>query len=368
MTKVIFIGVLFLSLGFCYGQTETPVFFRVIKDDSVALFFTAYGNLTEKSCVGFYRFSKIDSAGNFQGRFEDVDSSFNTRGKGFYFHGRRNGYFETYYPNGKLNCRGVYQNNKPVGEWEFFYESGLPERTLKCSENEIFLIRFVDASGRILVAEGNGEYEGRITGGSTDANAIIASGRISKGRPDGKWASISQLNKSVYCKEVFENGKFVKGIIPATAVKGKRDYEDKSFIDTFFLNNYLEVCERMYFAPCPQSISKKFSYDSLPFRKELDRSIWNVVRNDYRYQKQDYYAGEFHLSMKFSVNNDGRPDHFEMGSGWGSQFQNTISGTIRNHTKFSPTKEMYFLLKIHFSGGPNYTYSYKFSKQNSVTW
>jgi hypothetical protein len=86
------------------------------------------------------------------------------------------------------------------------------------------------------------------------------------------------------------------------------------------------------------------------------------------YQNQSYANGDYYFSLRFSVSSEGVPEGFEVASSWGHQFHPSIDALIQRLTKFYPTKEMYFLLKLHFSGGPIYSYTYKFTKLNSFTW
>lgn len=41
--------------------------------------------------------------------------------------GKKNGKFETFYPNGKPQMQGYLKNNRNVGEWKYFYEDGTVE-------------------------------------------------------------------------------------------------------------------------------------------------------------------------------------------------------------------------------------------------
>jgi len=38
--------------------------------------------------------------------------------------GKRHGYWERYYPNGNLNCKGNYVNDHRNGRWEFYFFNG----------------------------------------------------------------------------------------------------------------------------------------------------------------------------------------------------------------------------------------------------
>ena len=43
--------------------------------------------------------------------------------------GKKEGKFESYYPNGKLLMSGYIKNNRNVGEWKYYYDNGTTEST-----------------------------------------------------------------------------------------------------------------------------------------------------------------------------------------------------------------------------------------------
>lgn len=67
-----------------------------------------------------------------------------------------------YYPNGNIQSKQIYMNNKKVGVWEFYYEDGKLKSTVafnSYSTNEEALIKNYDTKG-VLISSGkmvNGE-------------------------------------------------------------------------------------------------------------------------------------------------------------------------------------------------------------------
>lgn len=352
-----------------FGQDNSTIFYEVIKDDSVMMFFNERNRFIEKKCSDFIRYTKVDNEGNFNGYYEDLSNENILMSKGYYVHGKKHGYFELYYPNGKIRSRGNYINNVPRGQWEYFYENELPERTIIITETDTLLLRFVDKKGALKVIEGNGEFNGFVAGNSIASNSIIAKGKIENGKPNGKWSSVL-FNNTIYCKEEFNNGKLVRGFFPNAMLGVDKDYIHKSFLNTFFLASYLNSLENFRLEKCADSAmysSKKYSFDIQRFNSDLRVKIDKVIEDDFRSGKtNDYSIGDNYLTIQFSVNKEGKAENFTILTGWGQPFFNSISSSIRTQTTFpSSTKTMFFHLKLHFSGGFTYQYNFQFSKNRT---
>jgi antitoxin component YwqK of YwqJK toxin-antitoxin module len=345
-------------------------FYEIIKEDSVRMFFNERYRFIEKKCSKFIRYTKVDTEGNFNGYYEDITNERILVGKGHYVHGKKHGYFELYYPNGKIHCRGNYKNNSPMGQWEYFYENALPERTIEITETDTLVIRFVDKKGNVKVINGNGEFNGFVMGrNSINPNSIIAKGKIENGKPNGKWLSALYTN-AIYCKEEFDHGKLIRGSFPNAKSGGNKDYHNKSYLNTFFLPNYLNSLENFTLEKCEDSTPyspKMYSFDLQKLNSELREKIDRIISEDFSLGRSaNYSIGDNYLTIQFSVNNDGRAENFRLMSGWGQQFFNTITTSIRMQTKFpASTKTMFFHLKLHFTGGVTYGYNFQFSKDST---
>lgn len=247
--KVILIISLVLLEKISFGQNKKVIFYQKITGDSTLLFFNERYHYVEKKCAKYIRLIKLNRNSNFNGSFEDVDFNNSLLGKGAYQDGKRNGYFELYYPTGKMFCKGNYLAGAPSGLWDFYYENGLPERTIKFTHNDTLLVRFIDRKGNLKVIDGNGEFDGPVTG-RTNSNNVVAKGRIVDGKPDGKWTSFHMILNTIFCREEFANGKFVKGFFPNAKVAGVKSSSTRSFLNTFLLWQYIDNLEKFFVEKC----------------------------------------------------------------------------------------------------------------------
>ena len=350
----------------CFGQNTSPIFYEIVAEDSALLFFTERNKFAEKNCADFVRYTRLDNTGYFDGYFEDRSNENMLIGKGNYVDGKKEGYFELYHLNGIMKSRGTYRNNMPTGQWEFFYESGAPERVLKITETDTLLVRFFDKKGNLKVEDGFGEFTGFVTGNSGASNVITAKGTIEDGKPHGKWSSTIHGNVA-YCKEVFERGRLVRGVFPNAQLGGSKEYQDQSFLNTFFLPGYFSSLEAFQLESCAdvaRYAPRKYSFNLAKFNSELREKIDGVVENDIRSGKtEDYSVGEHELTIQFTVNSMGKSEDFRLLSPFGQQFFRVISEAIKSQTTFtSGTRTMFFHLKLTFPGGLTYQYNFRFSK------
>ncbi len=348
-----------------FAQDNSPLFYEIIKSDSVKMFFNEQNKFTDKKCSDFIRYTKVDRQANFNGYYEDLSNEGTLKSKGNYIHGKKHGYFEIYYPSGTITCRGTYKNNVPTGTWEYFYENGLPERTIVITDSDTLLMSYSNNKGIRQITEGNGEFKGLVEG-----NSVIAKGKIKNGKPDGKWTS-TLTNKTVYCDEEFENGQLIRGIFPNARLGGNEEYTHRSYLNSFFLISYLNTLEDFLMVVCADSsvsVSEKRSSNFHGFKSDLKAKIDNVVDGDFgRGNTGDYSIGDHKLTIQFSVNGDGRAENFILLTGWGQKFFNAISSSLYRHITFpNAEKIMFFHLTMHFAGGPTYSYSFEFSKERTV--
>lgn len=349
-----------------FGQNNSPMFYEIIREDSALLFFTERNMFAEKKCADFVRYTRLDNTGAFDGYFEDRSNENMLIGKGNYVHGKKEGHFELYHPTGTIKSRGTYRNNIPLGQWEFFYESGSPERILRITETDTLLVRFFDKKGNLKVENGFGEFNGFVAGNSVVSDLITAKGSIEDGKPHGKW--LSTINDNiVYCKEVFERGRLVQGVFPNAQLGGVREYHDQSFLNTFFLPGYFNSLEEFKLESCADVARyppKNYAFNLANFNSDLREKIDRVIENDIRTERtEDYSIGDHDLTIQFTVNAQGKTEDFRLLSPWGQQFFRTISDSIKSQTTFpSGSKTMFFHLKLTIPGGLTYLYNFQFSK------
>ena len=78
----------------------------------------------EQPIVNGIQINQYDSEGNKQGYWENYNTNGKIESKGNYINNIRDGYWEYYYPNGQLFIAGGYNNNQLVGEWLEYFDNG----------------------------------------------------------------------------------------------------------------------------------------------------------------------------------------------------------------------------------------------------
>jgi antitoxin component YwqK of YwqJK toxin-antitoxin module len=107
------LAIFFLACQTIFAQDKQISFYEIIKDDSVVMFFNQRGEFVERKCGDYFRYVRIDDNGDFNSTFADISKGGVIRATGSYIHGKREGIFEIYYPNGRTKCHGLY---KTIGQ------------------------------------------------------------------------------------------------------------------------------------------------------------------------------------------------------------------------------------------------------------
>jgi hypothetical protein len=335
-------------------------------DDSVRMFFNQSQELTDKWCAEYHRYTRIDEEGGFHGPYRDVVATSNALlGKGLYVHGIRTGYFETYYPTGKLHVMGYYTNNVPAGRWKYFYENGVPERTLTFTGRDTLLTAFVGSDGKVAVKDGQGYFEGEVQGRSAGvADRLTARGKIVNGKPDGKWTA-TFTGPKVVCEEEFSQGHFVKGAITMTK---KNTYNAQAQLNTFVLSSYVEFLEQLKIKHCPdtafynkairnQPKHEPYTFNEKTFASDLKMRLANVLE-----KTNDPIVGDQYISVRFDIDDDGRPTAFSFIHNVHSEYHNAITQTLRSIARFPKSfKTSYFHMKLTITGGSQFYFRHYFS-------
>ncbi len=346
-------------------------FYEIVKDDSVVMFFNNSYNFTEKNCLTFKRFTRVDKNGDFFQSVIDKDTNDRIVGKGWYTDGQKNGPFELYHQNGNVKCSGNYAYGNPVGDWQYYYASGKPERLLRFSAEGMLLVDHYDENGNQLVKDGNGHFKGPVAGfDNFYKNEIIASGKILDGKQEGEWTST--LQDHAYCSEKFNKGIFVNGNFPGAMMNKNKTYADRSFLNTLFLPSYFNRLEEYHLFPCKQFTPPKRNaqqnvntdYNLSNFHSFVKDAISRVIDDDMRNGKYlDYMPGDNLLRISFIVNDAGIPKDFKQLTSWGDQYYYAITNALTLHAKMpaDPTPR-FFNLTIIKKEGNMISYNYNFSK------
>lgn len=342
------------------------IFFEIIQNDSVALYFNEDFSFTEKDCYDYVRHIRVTAGGDFNGYFEDKSIDEFLLGKGVYYNGLKHGYFEIYYPTGRLFSRGYYENDRPVGIWEYFYQSGLPERTLDITDSVVLLLRHVDETGAVRVQDGSGKFEGLVAG-SSNFYGIPAVGRVVNGRADGNWI-IPDMNRAAIYSEKFNNGKLVKS--SRVSRRKMKNAHVLPVLNTFFLGNYLVALEGFERQSCSET--QKYFFNRYPsdlryFSSDLRQKLNFLIETDLQSDRERYNPAEDNfMTIQFSINERGKPYDIKLLSEWGNRFFETVKNSISKTVFSTNYKTMYFHLKLSYAGNRKYRYTFRFSKRDRV--
>jgi antitoxin component YwqK of YwqJK toxin-antitoxin module len=335
---------------------------------------------TEKECYDYVRRIRVTDNGDFNGYFEDRNITGRLLSKGVYKNGVKHGYFEVYYPNGNIFSKGYYENNNPVGIWIYFYTTGLPERVVEISDSTVFMRRFVDPEGNLLVKDSEGRFDGIVSGSKELSNVRMfrypplsmnfsngypAIGKVVNGKPHGKWI-IPDPNIQAYYMEKFDQGKLIK-----SSLVSKREMKvskQPSMLNTFFLTNYLPALETFERENCSESqqyFFNRYPSDFRAFSYDLREKMDYIINTDLRSARKDYYKpGDNFISLQFSVDEKGKPYDIKLLSEWGYNFLKVAENALSKTVFSTNTKTMYFHLKLSYAGGNRYKYNFRFSKRD----
>ncbi|HCW08140.1 MAG TPA: hypothetical protein DGG95_12335 [Cytophagales bacterium] len=229
------------------------------------------------------------------------------------------------------------QNNRPEGDWDFFHENGLPERSLKINNGDTLLTRLIDSDGKILIADGKGTFHGQVA----YEEGVIAKGKIANGKPDGIWNS-NYLNE-IFCTEKFSHGKFVKGFLPNAELTNKT-YRNRSQLNNFIYCDYFSLLEKYKVEKCNDSAIQVY-LDHSKFRQYLKNQI--MFTNHRLGKRLDLTVTEYKISIQLETNKDGKPVDFRPVTPFSNNtYYSGITRAIASLVTATPLSKSYFHIKI----------------------
>lgn len=200
----------FLSFFICITAiAQQRLRFNVIGKDSVVFHYTDDYQLTYDTCATIIRRTHFDFAGNkFTAPFKDVSIAKPdiVLAEGIYdAEGQKQGTFITRYPDGTVASKGSYLNNKPTGEWAFYYKNGKPSAIYTIKDSTVHVNSVYTEAGEQVVKDGTGKYKGN--------GSPLWQGKLVNGLPDGLWNAynVGDVSKEKIFLEWHRNGKFYKG-------------------------------------------------------------------------------------------------------------------------------------------------------------
>jgi hypothetical protein len=146
---------------------------KLVRPDSVHMFFDAQYALTPPACAAIRRESRMDAAsGSFLGEVRDYaqpDNSLLTKVQ--YAAGLRAGTYEQHYRNHRLAVSGQFAQGQPVGTWKYWYANGQPWQTLELTpEGPLHIVAYWDSTGQQHVPQAHQ----RAGGGGADGGHLGA--------------------------------------------------------------------------------------------------------------------------------------------------------------------------------------------------
>jgi hypothetical protein len=202
---------------------------KLVRADSVHMFFDARYALVPPACATIRRESRMDAAtGSFQGEVRDylvADNSLLTKVR--YANGVRDGGYEQHYANRQLVATGYFTKGQPVGTWKYWYASGQPWQTLELSNAApMRIVAYWDSTGRQRVTNGAGTWEENTTG----SMPTRVGGRVVAGLMEGTWERRSLLDKQVLTAEDYRAGRLLEGRQYMATVGKPKKYQTQSLL------------------------------------------------------------------------------------------------------------------------------------------
>ena len=192
------------------GQATLDQCVQVIKGDSAVLFYDANYALTPPGCASIRRFTRITASGDFNGETRDYDArTKKLRARLHYREGKREGRYETYFPNGQMAVQGAFAWGQPAGTWQFWYANGQQRQTLEWTGQanpRLRILAYWDSTGQQGVTNGNGVWH--------DVMPMLHSrfgGPVLGGLAQGVWENRAPTTNKLLTTEVYVQGQFKEG-------------------------------------------------------------------------------------------------------------------------------------------------------------
>lgn len=251
-------------------------FLELYSQDSLRMYFSSDGSLTDKKCANYYREGKMDSVlNNVTGDFYDYYTNGNVFFKATMLKNNLEGKGVYYFNNGKISEEGNFKNNERIGRWSYYYPNGKVKKVYYFEGEEPQVLEAYKINGKPLVINGNGKFQTEFNN-SRKGTGFETSGMLLNGKKHGDWTFSNYKAMKPISIETYENGNFVKGVSnskvytenPKIKLTGYSPGENLNLIF-----NYLN---------CPEGGTViSLTYDDLPlyrsFYPKLQESISNQV-------------------------------------------------------------------------------------------
>jgi antitoxin component YwqK of YwqJK toxin-antitoxin module len=214
-----------------------------------------------------------------------------------YDNGVLDGACSFYYENGQLREKGVYAKNARIGVWEYFYDNGAKEKTLRFTDSGVYLIDCFRRDGFVLAQDGNGRFEGRVlTGTASSTTELAMSGPVKDGMPDGEWKLYNKFLLDPLYVEQFASGRFIHGVSKGERVTSEYDqgpFSSVASIETLGALDYYAYDDFCTLAGKNRTMPPG-SFDDKPF-PEIDKGMTHILKSG----KYSDYSGWVLLDIKY---------------------------------------------------------------------
>ena len=275
-----------------------------LSQDSILIFLNATASrMTERPCAELYRISPINEYYQLDGVVRDYyQENDSIAALLAYKKGKMEGPCIYYYKNGQVKEKGIYLQNNRVGVWEYFFENGQKQKTINFTEQGNLFMECFDESGKALVQNGNGNFEGSVLSGVLDfPTETKVMGSVKNGLQDGEWRVYTNVSIGPTNIEKFSSGKFMKGTY--FAKNGESVYREKSicpYISMHFGERLDHYEQNVFCSTYDAFIQTNPGY---PVRSTVTRDFFPELHNGFLNilgtGKYKDYKGWIFLDIKF---------------------------------------------------------------------
>lgn len=191
MMRIVFVLLTIHLHLLCFAQSD--IYYTEETNDLKRFYLDEFYYLVDSSCQykHYERVAGFNSATNtFDGVVKDFYLNGNTALEGNYVDGKKQGLFQKFHPNRTIMWRGSFENDHPIGVWQFFYPDGQPLFEVEYDLGELKIIAQWNRRGKQVIKKGNGNFSFKIPFFQFNKwgySFYERSGRVRNGLPQGYW-------------------------------------------------------------------------------------------------------------------------------------------------------------------------------------
>ncbi len=289
---------------------------------SVTIFYDSAWLITREADAVFKRTAVVDFSGDsliFNGPFKDVAMDGTIRAEGQYMKGKKEGEFSFYHPNGVLEVKGTYADDRQIGTWKYYNEFGGDKQTIEINGEDFIVQEFYNEKDKLLVQNGTGNWKLFAPLGNQYA---LLDAYFDNGKRVDTWNFRYYQGSRIFREEYDENGNFLEGI--DYRGRGKSTYTKTQFTSSLFEIPSIKKMEKLladehfYGADAIQYIKGippvAVTHDGLkPTYKGGIEAFYNYVLQNYRYPEEAYQQKlEGQVIVNFHLSAEGYPSDFRI--------------------------------------------------------